>query len=258
MGALRMLDPAYRHWIEAERADREALKAQPRMPLLLFLLSDVLASVGRWTEAADLSRKLDRRHFLIAGADRKVVVNLWSAGDFQGADDALRIAVDHWPRNPYVWRTHLAYLTYSGRTSEAHDLLQDSTRPPEISADYVSAVGATIDAVASRGNAANAVERNLSYLKSEASAVFMVAHACAALGATHPLFAILQGYYFVEGDWRSVAPAAGDEDRVTAPLFMPPMRNVWHDPRFDQLLTRIGLTAYWRQSGTAPDYRRSA
>jgi predicted Zn-dependent protease len=27
VGALRMLDPVYRHWIEAERADREALKA---------------------------------------------------------------------------------------------------------------------------------------------------------------------------------------------------------------------------------------
>ncbi|HJR83599.1 MAG TPA: hypothetical protein VJ775_06695, partial [Sphingomicrobium sp.] len=67
----------------------------------------------------------------------------------------------------------------------------------------------------------------------------------------------LDGYYFGEGDWRGVAPAAGDEDRATAPLFMPPMRKVWRDPRFDQLVGRIGLTAYWRQSGTTPDYRRA-
>lgn len=111
VGALRMLDPVFRHWTEAERADREALKLQPLMPLLLFLLSDVLGGVGRWTEAAAVSQKFDRAHFLIAGAERKVVVSLWSAGDFQRADDAMRIAVGHWPRNPYVWRTHLAYLT---------------------------------------------------------------------------------------------------------------------------------------------------
>jgi hypothetical protein len=253
-----MLDPVYRHWIEAERADREALKAQPRMPLLLFLLSDVLASVGRWTDAADLAQKFDRSQFLIAGAERKVVVSLWSAGDFQRADDAMRIAVGHWPRNPYVWRTHLAYLTYSGRASEARALLRDPNRPPEISSDYVSAASATVDAVAGQEKAADAIERNLAYLKGEAAAVFMVAHACAALGAADPLFAILNGYYFGQGDWRSTAPPAGDEDRVTAPLFMPPMRKMWRETRFDQLVTRVGLTDYWRQSGTTPDYRRSA
>jgi tetratricopeptide (TPR) repeat protein len=258
VGALRMLDPVYRHWIEAERADREALKAQPRMPLLLFLLSDVLASVGRWTDAADLAQKFDRSQFLIAGAERKVVVSLWSAGDFQRADDAMRIAVGHWPRNPYVWRTHLAYLTYSGRASEARALLRDPNRPPEISSDYVSAASATVDAVAGQEKAADAIERNLAYLKGEAAAVFMVAHACAALGAADPLFAILNGYYFGQGDWRSTAPPAGDEDRVTAPLFMPPMRKMWRETRFDQLVTRVGLTDYWRQSGTTPDYRRSA
>lgn len=135
--------------------------------------------------------------------------------------------------------------------------MRDSNRPPEISADYVSAAGATIDALAGQGKAADAVERNLSYLKSEAAAVFMVAHACAALGATGPLFAILAGYYFGEGEWRMIAPPAGDEDRVTAPLFMPPMHSLWRDARFDRLLDRIGLTAYWRDSGTAPDFRRN-
>jgi hypothetical protein len=39
---------------------------------------------------------------------------------------------------------------------------------------------------------------------------------------------------------------------------MPPMRKMWRETRFDQLVTRVGLTDYWRQSGTTPDYRRSA
>jgi hypothetical protein len=254
-----MLDPVYRHWSQAERADRDALAQalQPRMPLLLFLLGDVLASVGRWNEAAALTRKYDRQHFLIAGAERKAVINLWSAGNLEDADDAMRIAVEHWPHNPYVWRTHLAYLTFSGRPSEARDLLQDSDRPPEVSADYATAAGATIDALTGRLAPADAIKRNLDYLGKEPSAIFMAAHACAALGQTATVFPILSGYYFGEGAWRRLAPLGGDEDRVTAPLFMPPMRNAWRDPRFEALADRIGLSAYWRQSGTQPDFRRT-
>jgi hypothetical protein len=240
----------------AARADRNALTLQPRMPLLLFLLGDLYASVGRWNDAAALSRQFDRHHFLIAGADRKVVVNFWSAGDLQSADDAMRVAVEHWPHNPYVWRTQLGYLTYSGRPSEARDLLRDSQRPAEISKDYASVAKATIDALAGQGNATDAVDRNVAYLRGQPSAVFMVAHACAALGAAESVLSILGGYYFREGEWHTVAPLAGDDDRITAPLFMPPMRSIWRDARFDRLLDRIGLEAYWRQTRTLPDFRR--
>jgi hypothetical protein len=69
-------------------------------------------------------------------------------------------------------------------------------------------------------------------------------------------FAILGGYYFGEGDWSRVAPAAGDADRQTSPLFLPPMKSAWRDARFAQLLERIGLEEYWRKSGTRPDFRR--
>jgi tetratricopeptide (TPR) repeat protein len=256
LGALRMLDPVYRHWREVERADRDALKLQPQMPLLLFMLGDLYASVGRWNDAAALSRQFDRRHFLIAGADRKVVVNLWSAGDLQGADDAMRVAVEHWPHNAYVWRTQLAYLTYSGRTSEARDLLRDSQRPADISKDYASVAEATIAALAGQGDAGDAINRNVAYLRSQPSAVFTVAHACAALGAAESAFSILDGYYFGEGEWRTIAPLTGDDDRVTAPLFMPPMRSIWPARQFQQLMNRIGLEAYWHQTGTLPDFRR--
>jgi len=41
-------------------------------------------------------------------------------------------------------------------------------------------------------------------------------------------------------------------------LFQPPMRDLWHSPQFDDLLTRIGLTAYWASSWTGPDFKRNA
>jgi hypothetical protein len=33
------------------------------------------------------------------------------------------------------------------------------------------------------------------------------------------------------------------------------MRGIWRDAEFDRLLERIGLNAYWRESGTRPDFR---
>ena len=47
VGALRMLEPMYRNWQAAEAGNRAALRKQPKLPLLLFLMADVLASVGK-------------------------------------------------------------------------------------------------------------------------------------------------------------------------------------------------------------------
>ena len=256
-GALRMLDPVYGNWLAAERADREALKVQPRMPLLLFLLADVLGNVGRWDEAAALSRNFDRKKFLIAGADRQVIINLWSAGDLPGADDAVRLAVEHWPQHPQIWRTRLHYLMYSGRALDALDLLHDqSERPPGTSDELLQAVQATATALARPGEAKAAVARNIALLKTDPAAVFVAAHASTALADTQTALALLRGYYFGEGEWARLAPVGGNQDRQTAPLFQPPMRNLWRDPLFDLLLERIGLNTYWRRSSTKPDFRR--
>jgi len=257
IGALRMLDPVYRNWLAAERANREALKLQPRLPLLLFLLAEVLGSVGRWREAADLSKRLDRTKFLIAGADRQVIINLWSAGDLPAADDALRVAVDHWPQHPQIWRTRIAYLTYSGRPADALQLLRNqSERPPGSSPELIDAMEVTATALAGQASAADAIGPNLELLKNEPAAVFWVAHAATATDNAETALAILRGYYFGEGEWARLTPVGGNQDRQTAPLFQPPMRTLWRERRFDALLKGIGLEAYWRESGSLPDYRR--
>ena len=51
-GALLVIEPLYRHWLDAEQRDRRALKAAQPLPLLLFVLAEMLASVGRCREAA--------------------------------------------------------------------------------------------------------------------------------------------------------------------------------------------------------------
>lgn len=254
--ALLLLDPLYRHWRSAEQADRAALKNSPPIPLLSFLLSETLGSVGRSKEAAAASIQADRKHFIIPGADRRVVLDLWAGGDLQGADEALKLAVEHWPQQPQVWRTRLQYLMFSGRPSDALALLNnEAERPPGTPEGLVRALDATARALAGQGDPAGGIKSSLEYLKIQPAAVFGVTQACAALGDLNTCFAILDGYYFGEGDWRTVAPAAGDQDRATSSLFLPPMKGTWSSDSFAQLLRRIGLEEYWRQSGTTPDYR---
>lgn len=257
VGALRLLDPVYRNWLTAERANREALKVQPQLPLLVFLLADVLGSVGRWREAAVLSNRFDRTKFLIAGADRQMIINLWSAGDLPAADDAVRVAVDHWPQHPQIWRTRISYLTHSGRPSDALKLLRDQAEvPPATPRELIDAMEATAKALGGQLSAGDALGRNLAFLKEQPTFVFAACHTAAAIGQVDEALAILTGYYFGEGEWARLAPIGGDQDRQTAPLFQPPMRNLWRNPSFHALLKRIGLTAYWRESGSLPDFRR--
>jgi len=256
LGALLLLDPVYRHWLAVERADRDAVRKNTAVPLLLSITSDMLANVGRWRDALSFSRRMDRQHFLIPGADRRFITDLWASGDIQAADDTLKGSVERWPQHPEIWRMRVAYLMYSGRAGEALDLLRDDAElPTEIRDDFVRAMRATAEALAGTRPAPSAIVETLTFLRSNPAAALHVANACSALGALDDAFAILEGYYFDAGKWAGVAPRAGDADRITQPLFLPPMKPAWSDARFAPLLQRIGLEDYWKQSGTVSDFR---
>lgn len=257
LGALLLLDPVYRHWQEREQADRAAVRKNSSIPLLFSITADLLGNVGRWDDALSFSRNIDRNHFLIPGAERKYIVDLWASGDLQGADDTLQSAVEHWPQNPEIWRTRVPYLMYSGRPAEALDLLREGVeRPTEITEDVVRAMRAVAQALGGERPPHSGVTEALTFLRGNPASAPGVANACCVLGALNDVFAILDGYYFNQGEWAKVAPAAGDADRVTQALFLPPMKAAWNDRRFGLMLQRIGLEDYWRKSGTRPDFRR--
>ena len=252
----RIMAPLYRNWASAEQADRRALARNPRFPILLFVLSDMLGSVGRYREATDLSNRLDRSKFLLPGAERKAILNLWSAGDLKAADDAIAAAVDRWPDQRQVWRTRIAYLLYSGRASEALAVLGNvEQRPRDLVPGMAEVATSTAKALVGSMSRREAVAANLAFLKNDPARAMPVLHAVTALGDFSSAIAMMNGYYFGEGEWRSLAPPGGDQDRQTSPLFQPPMRPLWNTPEFSKMLGRIGLEDYWRKSGMKPDFR---
>lgn len=257
LGALRLLEPVYRNWLAVERGDLQAFRTNPKFPILHFILSDMLGNVGRWRDALSYSSRLDRTRFLIPGAERKLVLDLWGAGDLQAADDTLDRAVRQWPQHALIWRTRLAYLMYTGRPSEVLSSLREAKdRPPELTPAYFDAVRVTAEGLADIRPASEATARILEYLRATPSAALPVTQALVALGDRTTAFETLNGYYFGEGEWAALAPKGGDQDRSTRALFQPMMVPIWREPAFDQLLERIGLNNYWRRSGTVPDFRQ--
>lgn len=257
LGALRLLEPVYRNWLTVERADLEAVRKNPKFPILNFIMSDMLGNVGRWREAAKYSKRRDRTRFLIPGAESKLILDLWGVGDVQAADDTLDQAVRQWPQHPLIWRTRLTYLMYTGRARELLYVLRATMDPPpELKAEYLEATRATAEGLSGLRPPAEAIAQDLDYLRANPSSALPVAQALVALGDKGTAFDIFKGYYFGEGEWAAVAPKGGDEDRATRPLFQPMMTPLWGDAIFDRLLERIGLNTYWRQSKTKPDFRR--
>lgn len=259
LGALRLLDPPYRNWIEAERGDRQALARNPKLPILLFIMAGLLGDVGRYRDAVSFSRQYDRTKFLLPGADRKLIIDLWSAGDFTGADALLNDSARRWPQHPQIWRVRMAYLMFTGRAPEAVDLMKKpEDRPPEIDPDSARTFLATAEAMAGRKTAANAIRENLAYVKLRPRSALAIGQTLVALGDFATAFEVFDGYYFGSGRFASLAPVGGDRDRLTARLFQPPMKSAFGDRRFSDLLIRIGLEDYWTRSRTVPDFRSTS
>jgi hypothetical protein len=82
--------------------------------------------------------------------------------------------------------------------------------------------------------------------------------------AVDQAFELAYAYYARAGDApvpvRHMAGEASINDlhrRVTQPLFTPAAKALRADARFTGLCERIGLTAYWKNSGLEPDYFQS-
>jgi tetratricopeptide (TPR) repeat protein len=267
--ALILLNPTYRRWREVEQEGRALVGRIAPIPLVFHNVGDLLVDVGRSSESLESYRGIDRKQFLIPLSERMVIQALWNSGELQLAEERLDEAVGRWPQHYAIWNLRVAFLTHTGRAEEAMRVLaDDSIRPVAFPEDQHRAALVTARAIAGRMTAAEAVRINLqgleagspdvlTYLNRKLTFAQLVAQRCAALGDRDSAFALLNGYYFAEGEWAKVAPAAGDMDRSTFALFEQPMSSLWSDPRFAALTRRIGLDRYWQTTGKTPDFQRN-
>jgi tetratricopeptide (TPR) repeat protein len=268
--ALLLLTPTYRHWHEVEQAGRGLVGRIPPIPLVFHNVGDLLVDVGRSSESLETYDRIDRKQFLIPLSERMIIQALWNSGELQLAEERLEEAAGRWPQHYAIWNIRVAFLTYTGRPDAAVRMLEDaSVRPFGFPEGQLNAALVTARALAGSIEPAEAISLNLesvrsgspdvlTYLNRKLTFAQQVAQRCAALGDKDTAFALLDGYYFAEGEWAKVAPAAGDMDRSTFALFEPPMRSLWTDSRFTTLTRRIGLDRYWQAAGKTPDFQRKS
>lgn len=251
-------DGPFGQWSGRERLFRGAIDRHSDHPLAYSLLATVLMDVGRWSDAADLLGTATRLAPASPLLRYKLAVSLWSAGRISAADDELEKAMQLWPQHGAIWQTRIKILALTGRAKEAFALASDPAATPLDSEDAPYHDGQLLFLRALATKSAEDVEQSLRDMLREAKEIELnrvaAALKAAVLGRANLALDVLEGVYLGTGRW--AVNAVPKTSMSTHPLFQPHASMLWHEPRFARILAAIGLEAYWRRSGTQPEFRR--
>lgn len=256
------LRPLYRNWAAIEREAVAATRRFPDGPMLAEIRIRILSQTGRWREAVTAARALttaepfDVRHQLLLGRA------YWGMGEVEWARATLDRAARQPPQNDWLWLARLNLYALGGAPRDALALIETESRDV-MTALPLQADLARLCALALLTRAPGDIDRAIAALvdqrRSGRVASFVSIPYLAALGAVDIAFAQCDDYFLGKLD-----PAIG---RRTPPpthqcwtdfLFLPPTATLRADPRFGTLMQATGLDAYWRETGTQPDYRNRA
>lgn len=260
--ALAIARPFIGYWAEWDRRMTAALAKEPRNDDVLTYRAVMLQFEGRAAESVPLYQRISERPMRPA-VYTNYLKALWTSGHPVELDDAMDDAASLYPSQPSIWFTRFQIFAFSGRTGTAIAMAEDSQGRPELddksiaylvklaraigdpaSADRDSVMAEEIDGAHSGAGQAEVAIRNAS-----------------ALGRVDDAFRIADAYYFGHGFTIPDFPAKGSvfspDQRQTRLLFEPVTAPMRADRRFEPLVAQLGLDRYWRQSGIAPDYRRT-
>jgi DNA-binding winged helix-turn-helix (wHTH) protein/tetratricopeptide (TPR) repeat protein len=257
--ALLLLKPFYRNWAEIEDGCRRLLQRHPHNSILEFNLGATLAEVGRWRASIQYFRAVADREPFWPLAHINLVEALYCGGKTEEAEDILDDGMKRFPRRVDLWLTKVRYLAISGRLPEALSFASDeSSRPasygvePETHPEVALEIAMLQAAVDGSAAARDAVLQKVMDAARQAPSLLGAVVRIALLGDVDTSISVLEGFYLGQGPWAYVhygRPPTGF-------LFRGDTFPVRRHARFPSLLRRIGLEAYWRSTGTLPDYRR--
>lgn len=252
--ALLLLEPHYRRWAQVEQGCRRLLRVQPDHSLARFHLAYVLGETGRPGEAIRHMERVIEREPAWPMAKFRLFEQLSAAGRFEEADARIDEVARLAPRQGHFWASKINYLLLTGRGAEARILVADQAARPIDDDRTVEQERLIVEAYGKRSGEArtNAIERLLADAREQgAEAAYWAAINCAMLEELDTAFSLLEGLFFGRGAWMSNRT----ERPPTHPLFSLAAAPLRRDPRFARVLEQIGLEAFWRQTGTRPDFR---
>jgi DNA-binding winged helix-turn-helix (wHTH) protein/tetratricopeptide (TPR) repeat protein len=263
--ALATARPAIGNWLVAERALRDAIAEHAHNVPLLFALAGTLSAAGRNAEALPLIETMEALVPQLPPLLFFHIRTLWSLDRFAEAEPLMSAAAAHFPAFLEGWFTRFYVLLYSGRVGAAIALAENrQLRPDGVPDGEFESILRVARAMDSRNAArVDAVigEQSKRARDGAGYAENAIQFSC-ALGRPDTAFEIANAYYFGRGfvipDLRftpELSSYSPSRDRQTAFLFRPVTQPMRADPRFDTLVSALGLERYWRRAGARPDYQ---
>lgn len=262
--ALAIADGYFGRWVEAEAGIRSVVRDDPWHAEAGLFLSDLVADVGRLQAAEAVLSNLPAELRMFPAVTGRAARLKASMGDAAGAI-ATMAAARGWAQ---ARRDHLRFALALGRADvgAVASLLagmkadpQNRVFPPGVAPALLNLAAATLDRDATARQMALA--QALEVAATRISAAMVIMRALPAFGEVDAAFAVADGLYRNRGPVRlpSTSPNGGtvldyQRMREAAPLFQPGTAAMRADPRFLGLAEDIGLSDYWRRSGTRPDY----
>jgi hypothetical protein len=232
-------------WDHAFRIVDRGLAVHPNSPVLLGLRSQWLMAVGRSHEAATNARQALEFDPLSPQMLVNLIVVLAYSGNVGLARDELAKADEFWPDASILrdarYRLELRFgdphraqeLRNAGVAGDRSGIPSDQSWQAFLAA-RANPTPATIEA------ALNSFRER--YHKDPADIPGYI-QALGTFGRIDEAFQVTRN------------PVTLDSlEAATEVLFRPHMRKIYSDPRFMDLAHRLGLLAYWRKSGTWPDF----
>ena len=256
--------PLRGYWGLMDREFRQAENDQPGKFLVVYSLGLLLGEVGRFNEAAQLFGSLKGT----APTAMNYLFHtqaLWASGKPNEAENLIAEADDIFGSHPAIWRQRLDMALHSGRETTALAQVDDAkARPDTIEPDFVDVIkGAARAAISGDPAAKRETADGLSkYARKSTGAAGLSIELACLLGQADTAFQVAEALFLSRGfvvlgqvGSNGAISGATLDDRRTRVVFLPSTAALRRHHHFDRLMHDLGLDAYWRESGIAPDFR---
>lgn len=261
--ALATIHPDFGNWGKTEDALNRVLADSPRCVPALSYQVMILQAVGRARESWVLNERALALDPLSPVMLFRRGLKLWIFGRVAEADVAADRALQLWPKHSAVWNARLFIFAFTGRPHAALAALNDEARrPPGFMPAAIGYWRSALRALDTRAPADVDAAIQTSMKAALTSPYFAAASmmVLSTLGRVDEAFAIPEGTLLRKGKLIGNISAGKKQMAVydqywrrTMNLFTPATAAMRADPRFEALCDGMGMSAYWRARGVAPD-----